>query len=87
MKNNNNSVITPAYYHQGGIDVIKFMELKASTEENRGFYRGNCFKYLTRFQEKNGIEDLKKCKFYLNKLIELEEKNNEDNYIRIEGKS
>ncbi len=35
-----------------------------------GFYDGNALKYLLRYKDKNGIEDLKKAKHYLEKLIE-----------------
>lgn len=42
------------------------------------FYReawfvGNITKYVERYRDKNGIEDLKKAQHYLQKLIELEE--------------
>ena len=32
----------------------------------------NTLKYLLRFQKKNGVEDIKKAVWYLNKYIELE---------------
>lgn len=38
------------------------------------FFEGNIVKYVTRWKDKNGIEDLKKAKQYLDKLIELNEK-------------
>lgn len=38
-----------------------------------GFLEGNAIKYLTRWKEKGGIEDLKKAKHYIDKLIEVEE--------------
>lgn len=34
----------------------------------------NAFKYLWRTEHKNGIEDIKKAKWYLNKAVELIEK-------------
>lgn len=37
-----------------------------------GFCEGNVIKYVTRFRNKNGIEDLKKARHYLDLLIELE---------------
>lgn len=37
-----------------------------------GFLDGNAIKYLTRWREKNGIEDLKKARHYIDKLIEVE---------------
>lgn len=64
----------PSHYHQNGIDVIGFSELQFSREELKGFYRINCLKYLTRYDRKGGLQDLKKVSFYLNKLMEMEEK-------------
>jgi hypothetical protein len=37
------------------------------------FFHGNIFKYIDRYRRKNGVEDLKKARHYLDKLIELEE--------------
>ena len=36
------------------------------------FYEGNIFKYVYRHHNKNGLEDLKKARNYLNLLMELE---------------
>jgi hypothetical protein len=41
-----------------------------------GFFDGNAVKYLMRYKDKNGVEDLKKAMHYIEKLIELETKNN-----------
>ena len=62
----------PVHYHQGGIDVIGFSERQFSKTELKGFFRINILKYVTRYDRKNKLEDLKKAQFYLNKLIELE---------------
>lgn len=37
------------------------------------FFQGNIVKYIDRFRRKNGVEDLKKARHYLDKLIEIEE--------------
>ena len=34
-----------------------------------GFAEGNIIKYVSRYKTKNGLEDLKKAKFYINHLI------------------
>lgn len=39
------------------------------------WFVGNITKYVMRYREKNGVEDLKKARHYLDKLIELEEAN------------
>lgn len=36
------------------------------------YFAGNVVKYVSRYKDKNGIEDLKKAKHYLEKMIELE---------------
>lgn len=40
---------------------------------NLGYLDGNAVKYLSRWRLKNGIEDLKKARHYIDKLIETEE--------------
>lgn len=39
-----------------------------------GFCEGNVVKYITRWRDKNGIEDLKKARHYIDLLIEMESK-------------
>lgn len=39
-----------------------------------GYMEGSVIKYITRWQDKNGLEDLYKCRHFLNKLIEHQEK-------------
>lgn len=37
-----------------------------------GFFEGNVVKYVSRWREKGGIEDLRKARHYLDKLLEVE---------------
>lgn len=37
-----------------------------------GFFDGNALKYIMRFRDKGGVQDLEKARHYLDKLIELE---------------
>lgn len=37
---------------------------------NIGYLEGNIIKYVSRYKEKHGLEDLKKARHYLDKLIE-----------------
>jgi hypothetical protein len=39
-------------------------------KNNIGFCEGNIIKYVLRFRDKNGIEDLKKAQHYINLLID-----------------
>lgn len=37
---------------------------------NLDYYEGNALRYLLRYRDKNGVEDLKKLRHYVDKLIE-----------------
>ena len=73
MKSNQHDPIRPAHYRAGGVDVIEYAGHHVPREQMVGFHRINVLKYLTRYDKKNGVEDLKKAQFYLGKLIDLEE--------------
>ena len=65
----------PQHYTQGGIECID--ALKAATVGKRGIEAvcvANVIKYLWRYEEKNGAEDVRKAKWYIERLLkELEE--------------
>ena len=65
----------PKHYTQGGIECID--ALKAATVGKRGIEAvcvANVIKYLWRYEEKNGIEDVRKAKWYIERLLkELKE--------------
>ena len=65
----------PKHYTQGSIECID--ALKAATVGKRGIEAvcvANVIKYLWRYEEKNGIEDVRKAKWYIERLLkELEE--------------
>ena len=63
--------INPSHYKQGGIETIDYMKAKSTTEEFRGHLRLTAIKYLSRYGHKdNTLQELKKAKWYLDKLIE-----------------
>ena len=74
MTENNNNIISPNHYtSEKGFEVFDVQE--AFIHELKGMsanYWCNIVKYILRFQRKNGVEDLKKAKYYLEKLIEEE---------------
>lgn len=59
----------PAHYTSGGIECIDAMQAAFGDEAVKDFCLCNAFKYLWRHRSKNGVEDLKKCRWYLNRLI------------------
>ena len=70
--------INPNHYKHGGIETWDYLKAKLAPSALEGFALGNVIKYVSRNEHKNGIEDLKKAKWYLDKIIsELEnEKSN-----------
>ena len=76
MTKNNDNIISPNHYASDkGFEVFDVQE--AFIHELKGMaasYWCNIVKYILRFQKKNGVEDLKKAKYYLEKLIEEAEK-------------
>lgn len=60
----------PAHYTSGSIECIDAMQAAFGDEAVKDFCLCNAFKYLWRHRQKNGVEDLKKACWYLNRLIE-----------------
>ena len=61
----------PRHYCKGGIECID--AIRAAVSDLQGVeavYAGNVIKYVWRYKGKNGLEDLKKAKHYLEWLIE-----------------
>lgn len=76
MKDNINH---PEHYKtENGLETIDVIE--AFTEGLQGgeaTNTGNILKYMCRWKKKNGLEDLKKAQWYLNRLIDLVESRQE----------
>ena len=63
----------PAHYTTGKIEVIEYIQDKLTPEQFEGYCIGNVLKYISRYRHKGGLEDLKKGQWYLNKLIQTME--------------
>lgn len=71
MNNQTDSVNHPDHYTRGKIECID--ALAAATHDLQGMdavCTANAIKYLWRWKHKNGIEDLKKARWYLDRLIQ-----------------
>lgn len=66
----------PSHYETGKFECINVMEEALGRDAVKGFCIGNAFKYLYRAKRKNGLEDLKKAQWYLNKVISMEDEDN-----------
>ena len=68
----------PYHYTQSGYECIDIMQGVFGIEYVKAFCLCNAFKYIFRCKYKNNtIEDIKKANWYLNKFLELIEKENE----------
>ena len=62
----------PMHYAAGSVECIDAIEAQLTPEEFRGYLKGNIAKYMWRERKKGGKESLKKARWYLNKLIDLD---------------
>ena len=67
----------PSHYKaKNGMEVIDVIEaFTANLKGYEAIYTGKVIKYICRWKEKNGLEDLKKAQWYLNRLIKNIEEN------------
>ena len=63
------SPINPAHYTSGDIECIDAIKAQMTQDEFLGYLRGNNIKYLWRYRQKGGAEDLRKAEWYLRRLI------------------
>lgn len=63
-------VNSPAHYTQGNMEVITAIE-----GLGLDYHQGNILKYIARYKYKNGLEDLRKAKWYIDRLLFIEESN------------
>ena len=68
----------PSHYDTGKFECIDVMVETQGVDSVKEFCLCNAFKYLYRCRRKNGLEDVQKAVWYLNKLIELEGVKNND---------
>lgn len=64
-----NPVTQPDHYNKGAIEAIEAIKASMHPQEYKGYLKGNCLKYLWRYEYKNGVEDLRKARVYLDWLI------------------
>ena len=62
--------INPSHYKGEGIECIEYIKQTMPTEAFLGYLEGNVVKYRHRYRNKNGIEDLRKARWYLDRLIQ-----------------
>lgn len=64
----------PTHYAEGAsIECIEAMEVAFGPDAVKDFCLCNAFKYLWRFKNKNGAEDLDKAMWYVNKFLDMDD--------------
>lgn len=61
----------PNHYTAYSREVIDTMQGDMTPEEFTGYLKGNIIKYISRYQGKNGVEDLNKAIWYATKLRDV----------------
>jgi hypothetical protein len=60
----------PDHYNKGAVEAIEAIKASMPEHEFNGYLKGNALKYLWRYDYKGKpIEDLRKCKWYIERLI------------------
>ena len=67
------SELNPTHYRQGKIEVIDFI-----LDQKMDYLTASVQKYLSRWRFKDGICDLRKARWFLDKLIEQQVENSEE---------
>ncbi len=63
----------PGHYTFGGIECIDAIQSSMSANQFAGYLKGNIMKYIWRYEAKGGVEDLRKARWYLDRLIGFHE--------------
>ena len=59
----------PDHYTSGPIECIDAISASMTEYQFAGYLKGNIIKYLWRYEDKGGLEDLQKAAWYLKKLL------------------
>lgn len=65
----NDAVQHPSHYTQGGIECIEAIRASMTADGFCDYCKGNIIKYIWRWRDKGGVEDLRKASVYLGWLI------------------
>lgn len=81
--NYDENIVKPdRYCGKDGKDLLQvFEESLLTDEEYKGFLKGNVYKYVKRYEAKNGKEDLEKATVYLKKLHDFEVQHEEEKQV------
>lgn len=73
--------VNPSYY-KGSVECIEAIKASMTGTEYAGFLKGQVIKYVWRYANKNGLEDLVKAEWYMSRLIKEQAKKEVKDEIR-----
>ena len=62
-------IVNNPVHYQGEVECIDAIKSSMSKQQYIGYLKGNIIKYIWRFERKNGLEDLQKSEWYIQRLI------------------
>lgn len=69
-----NKNVNPPHYKKGEVECIEAIKSAVVGKDGfAGYLVGNAIKYLWRYEDKNGVEDIQKGLWYINKLSQYEQ--------------
>lgn len=63
------SIDHPEHYNNGDIECIDAIYSALGKDGGDYFCTGNALKYLWRWRKKNGLEDIRKARWYIDRMI------------------
>ena len=75
----NDAVQHPSHYTHGGIECIEAIKASMTADGFCDYCKGNIIKYIWRWRDKGGVEDLRKASVYLDWLINAADAKENDN--------
>lgn len=66
---NENIVYRPNHYCNGGIECIEAIKASMTADGFADYCKGNVLKYIWRWRDKGGVQDLEKASVYLHWMI------------------
>ena len=73
VEQTNDAVQHPSHYTQGGVECIDAIRASMTADGFCDYCKGNIIKYIWRWRDKGGVEDLRKASVYLDWLINAAE--------------
>ena len=86
--NGMNEKINPTYYKQGKYETIDvILDVTKNLPGDEAYLIGNIIKYVSRYNSKNGIEDIEKARWYAKRLSRLLKEKEESELTKLPNRA